>query len=81
MLTKLCMLLSLLAKETWSDGTTDALKSQGFNVVFGNNVHLSLEAESKEEADKLFNGLSEGGKVVMPIRGCFLGGVFWCAYR
>ena len=25
------------------------------------------EAESKEEADKLFNGLSEGGQVEMPI--------------
>ena len=28
---------------------------------------LSLSAESKEEADKLFNGLSAGGDVEMPI--------------
>jgi PhnB protein len=55
---------------------TDALQSQGFNVVFGNNVHLSLEAESKEEADKLFKGLSAGGKVVMPIADAFWGAYF-----
>lgn len=28
---------------------------------------ISISAESKEEADRLFNGLSEGGKVEMPI--------------
>lgn len=28
---------------------------------------ISINAESKEEADKLFNGLSAGGKVEMPI--------------
>ncbi len=28
---------------------------------------ISVTAESKEEADKLFNGLSEGGQIEMPI--------------
>lgn len=28
---------------------------------------ISISAESKEEADKLFNGLSEGGQIEMPI--------------
>ena len=28
---------------------------------------ISISAESKEEADTLFNGLSEGGKIEMPI--------------
>ncbi len=55
---------------------TDALESQGFKVVFGNNVHLSLEAESKAEADKLFKGLSKGGKVVMPLADAFWGAYF-----
>jgi PhnB protein len=32
-----------------------------------NRSKISITAESKEEADKLFNGLSEGGKVEMPI--------------
>lgn len=32
-----------------------------------NRSKISVSAESKEEADKLFNGLSIGGKVEMPI--------------
>ena len=32
-----------------------------------NRSKISISAESKEEADKLFNGLSAGGEVEMPI--------------
>ena len=32
-----------------------------------NRSKISITAESKEEADKLFNGLSKGGKIEMPI--------------
>ena len=32
-----------------------------------NRSKISIRAESREEADKLFNGLSAGGKVEMPI--------------
>jgi PhnB protein len=32
-----------------------------------NRSKISISAESKEEADKLFNGLSSGGQVEMPI--------------
>jgi len=32
-----------------------------------NRSKISIRAESKEEADKLFSGLSAGGKVEMPI--------------
>ena len=32
-----------------------------------NRSKISVSAESREEADKLFNGLSAGGKVEMPI--------------
>jgi PhnB protein len=53
----------------------------GKNVLMGNDVpefmgrvdenenrsKISISAESKEEADKLFNGLSEGGKIEIPI--------------
>jgi PhnB protein len=38
-----------------------------------NRSKISISAESKEEADKLFNGLSEGGSVEMPIGDSFLG--------
>jgi PhnB protein len=32
-----------------------------------NRSKISISAESKEEAEKLFNGLSAGGKIEMPI--------------
>ena len=32
-----------------------------------NRSKISISTESKEEADKLFNGLSAGGKIEMPI--------------
>lgn len=53
----------------------------GGNILMGNDVpefmgrvnerenrsKISISAESREEADKLFNGLSAGGEVEMPI--------------
>jgi len=45
-------------------------------VVFGNSVHLSLHPDTKEEADKLFNGLSAGGNVIMPMADAFWGAYF-----
>lgn len=39
----------------------------GFDLRFGNNVHISVHTESKHEADRLFNALSEGGAVEMLI--------------
>ena len=55
---------------------TDALESQGFKLTSGNNINLSIESESKEEADKIFQGLSEGGKVTMPQSDTFWGAYF-----
>lgn len=37
----------------------------------GNNFSISISADSKEEANKLFNGLSAGGKVTMPLSKTF----------
>jgi PhnB protein len=54
---------------------TDAIEGMGHKLTFGNNTQLSLEADSKEEAEKLFNGLSAGGKVEVP-----LSDMFWGAY-
>lgn len=46
---------------------SDAPESMGMTVNFGNNAYISVHPESKEEADRIFNALSEGGKVEMPI--------------
>ncbi|MBP6181496.1 VOC family protein [Flavobacterium sp.] len=45
-------------------------------VAFGQNVSLSLNTKSKEEADKLFNGLSAGGTVTLPMNQTFWGAYF-----
>jgi len=42
----------------------------------GNNFSISINTGSKEEADKLFNGLSAGGKVTMPMNKTFWGAYF-----
>lgn len=55
---------------------TDALESQGWKLNFGNNFHLSVETETKEEADKIFKSLSEGGKITMPQDNTFWGSYF-----
>jgi len=46
------------------------------DVGFGDNFMVSINTESKEEADKIFNGLSAGGKVEMPINDTFWGSYF-----
>lgn len=46
---------------------TDTLESFGQQLTIGNNFSITLEAESAEEADRLFNALSDGGNVEMPL--------------
>jgi PhnB protein len=44
-------------------------------TIIGNNISLSIETDSMEEAARIFNGLSDGGTVTMP-----LDKTFWDAY-
>lgn len=66
--TKLCTLAYLLVdhfngKRYWRRSGTDFLQ--------GNNFSVSINPESKDEADKLFNGLLVGGEVTMPMADTF----------
>jgi len=45
-------------------------------VIFGGNISISINTESKGEADKLFNGLSAGGHPFMPMNQTFWGAYF-----
>jgi PhnB protein len=45
-------------------------------VAIGANVSISINTESKQEADKLFNGLSAGGNPFMPMNQTFWGAYF-----
>ena len=55
---------------------TDTLESMERNVVFGNNYHICLEAESEAEVDRIFTGLSAGGTVEAPLNKTFWGAYF-----
>lgn len=55
---------------------TDTLDSKGQSLTFGNNYYISISPKNKEEAIKLFNGLSLGGTVISPLKDTFWGAYF-----
>ena len=63
-----------IGKETIIMGSDS--NSQSGDVKFGHNVSISINAESTAEADKLFNGLSVGGSITMPMNKTFWGAYF-----
>lgn len=54
---------------------TDMLASMGHKLIEGNNVTINLEPDTKEETDRLFNTLSDGGSEIAPMRDEFWG--YW----
>ena len=42
----------------------------------GNNISLSVNTDSREETERIFNGLSASGKVTMPLADTFWGAYF-----
>ena len=46
------------------------------DVKFGGNFSVSISVDSKEEADRIFNGLSAGGNAFMPMEHTFWGAYF-----
>ena len=46
---------------------TDMLESMGHKLVIGNNMTINLELDAREEADRLFGALSEGGSDIAPM--------------
>ncbi len=52
------------------------IDSQTPPLIPGNNFAVSVSPDSREEADRLFSELSEGGAAVMPMADMFWGGYF-----
>jgi PhnB protein len=63
-----------ISKETVLMGSDSSL-SFGPPLVIGNNYSISVNVDSEKEADRIFNALSDGGKVGMP-----MGKTFWGSY-
>ena len=55
---------------------TDAPDTMGFNVSFGNNMNINLEPDTRAETKDLFDKLSAGGRVTMPLEDMFWGDYF-----
>ncbi len=73
---ELIMHVSLpISKETNLFGS-DANEAFGQTAEAGTNFAVSINAENEDEAKKLFDGLSAGGKVTMPLEKTFWGALF-----
>jgi PhnB protein len=46
------------------------------NIKYGNNISINLEPDTREETTRLFNALSQGGNVSMPLQNMFWGDYF-----
>jgi PhnB protein len=57
---------------------TDMLESMGHKLVIGNNTTINLEPDSREETDRLFTLLSEGGSDIAPLQDQFWGAYWGC---
>lgn len=55
---------------------SDSSDAFGHATVLGNNFSISINATSRQEADRIFNGLSAGGKVTIPMADTFWGSYF-----
>lgn len=58
---------------------SDAPGQMGFKVSMGNNMYISLDVDSREEADRFFQSLSAGGAVEMPLTDMFWG-AYWGSF-
>jgi len=52
---------------------TDAPESMGFRVISGNNIYINLQTDTRKETERLFNALSNGGKVETELQEMFWG--------
>ena len=55
---------------------SDMLPGMGPQRVEGNNFSISAHPDSRQEADRLFNALAEGGTATMPMADQFWGDYF-----
>lgn len=63
-----------ISKETTLMGS-DTAGEWGATFVQGNNFSISISTDTKQEAERLFNGLADGGRITMP-----LSKTFWSEY-
>jgi PhnB protein len=55
---------------------TDLLESMEQKLVPGNNFHICIHVKSEAEVHRVFNALSAGGKIEMPVNKTFFASSF-----
>lgn len=55
---------------------TDVLEFMDDRVTMGTNFFIIIHTENEEETDRLFNALSENGKIEVPVNKTFWGAYF-----
>lgn len=55
---------------------TDSPKEMGFTVTPGNNMHIMIEPDSREETERIFHELSAGGSITQPLQDMFWGSYY-----
>ena len=55
---------------------TDSPREMGFTIAEGNNMHISVEPGTRSETDRIYNELSDGGIIEMPLQDMFFGSYF-----
>jgi PhnB protein len=55
---------------------SDAPESMGLEVNLGNNVYITLDPDTRAEADRIFEALSDGAKIEMQLAEMFWGDYF-----
>lgn len=55
---------------------SDIVPSMGHKLSVGNHAYISVFTDSREEADRLFAGLSAGGEIEMALEDTFWGDYF-----
>jgi PhnB protein len=55
---------------------TDALESQGQTLTEGNNFSIAVSPDNRDETERIFAGLADGGSVEMPLSDTFWGAYF-----
>ncbi len=57
---------------------TDSLESMGHQRKIGNNMTINLEPDTREETERLFQLLSDGGSDIAPLQDMFWGSYWGC---
>lgn len=55
---------------------SDSIAGMGPARVEGNNISISVHPDSKQDADRIFGALAQGGTITMPIADQFWGDYF-----